>query len=52
MSDFILYYMSTYYCKNNDTANYNIFLVVSMVAIIFHAEIRWLHSGRNELSRI
>jgi hypothetical protein len=52
----ILYYMSTYYCKNNDTnnytKNYNIFLVVSMVAIIFHAEIRWLHSGRNELSRI
>ena len=30
----------------------NILLVISMVLIIFHAEINWLHSGRKELARI
>ena len=36
------------YYKNNR----NMILVISMVLIIFHAEITWLNSGRNELSRI
>lgn len=30
----------------------NMFLVISLVLIIFHAEINWLHSGRKELARI
>lgn len=30
----------------------NMYLVIFMVLIIFHAEINWLHSGRKELTRI
>jgi len=30
----------------------NIYLVIFLVIIIFHAEIKWLHSGRQELTRI
>lgn len=30
----------------------NILLVIFMILIIIHAEINWLHSGRNELTRI
>jgi hypothetical protein len=30
----------------------NILLVICLVLTIFHAEIGWLHSGRNELARI
>jgi hypothetical protein len=30
----------------------NMFLVISLVLIILHAEINWLHSGRKELARI
>lgn len=32
--------------------NRNMFLVIFLVAIIFHAEIKWLHNGRHELARI
>jgi hypothetical protein len=30
----------------------NLFLVISLVLVIMHAEINWLHSGRKELARI
>jgi hypothetical protein len=30
----------------------NMFLVISLILIILHAEINWLHSGRKELARI
>jgi len=30
----------------------NIYLVIFLVIVIFHAEIKWLHSGRQELTRI
>lgn len=30
----------------------NILLVITLILIIFHAEINWLHSGRKELARI
>lgn len=45
------YHKVTLECDNykNDR---NIFLVLSLVLIIIHAEINWLHSGRKELARI
>lgn len=30
----------------------NIYLVFFMIMIIMHAEIKWIHSGREELARI
>ena len=45
------YHKVTLVCDNykNDR---NIFLVLSLVLIIIHAEINWLHNGRKELARI
>lgn len=45
-----------YYKITNDCEKYkeqkNIFLVLSLIITIIHAEIKWLHSGRKELARI
>jgi hypothetical protein len=50
---------SLIYFYNNITLNCekykndrNIYLVISLVGLIFHAEISWLHNGRKELARI
>jgi hypothetical protein len=45
------YYNLKYNCDKYKNEN-NIYLVIFLVAIIFHAEINWLHSGRKELTRI
>jgi hypothetical protein len=45
------YHKVTLVCDNYKDDR-NIFLVLSLVLIIIHAEINWLHSGRKELARI
>lgn len=45
------YHRMTSKCENFKEDR-NILLVLFLVAIIFHAEINWLHSGRKELVRI
>jgi hypothetical protein len=55
----IFIWPSLIYFYNNITYNCdrfkddrNILLVITLILIIFHAEINWLHSGRKELARI
>ena len=48
----LIYYNNvTINCEKYKTFR-NMYLVIFMVLIIFHAEINWLHSGRKELVRI
>ena len=46
-----LYYLTTYECTNT-TNSKNIYLLSFMLFFIIYSEIKWLYSGRMELSRI
>jgi hypothetical protein len=46
-----LYYLMTYECTNT-TNSKNIYLLSFMLFFIIYSEIKWLYSGRIELSRI
>ena len=46
-----MYYRMVNNCDKYKNDN-NMFLVIFLVMIIFHAEINWIHSGRKELARI
>jgi hypothetical protein len=45
------YHTVTLRCDNYKSDR-NMPLVIFLVGLIIHAEISWLHSGRNELARI
>lgn len=45
------YHLITYNCDKYKEHR-NIYLVIFLVGLIFHAEISWIHSGRKELARI
>ncbi len=45
------YHTATNQCENLKESK-NMPLILGLIALIYHAEIRWIHSGRGELMRI